>query len=88
MAGHQLGQETATEIYTLITQTADSYQEASTSAHAPVSISASYHARFLRSLVANDVFKAKRSERERQDSGVPIDPRLQGMNAVQFTVNF
>ncbi|KAF9557675.1 hypothetical protein CPC08DRAFT_668433 [Agrocybe pediades] len=77
--GNHLGHETANEIHTLISKTADSYQEASSTPHSPVSISASYHARFLRSLVANDIFKAQRGERERYDiSNMPIDPRLEG----------
>jgi len=59
----------------LISKTADAYYEASLLS--PASTSASYHARFLRSLVANDIFKSRRAE-ERHDSGMPIDPRLQG----------
>ena len=69
------------EIHALITQTADAYQEASSSSNSPISISAAYHSRFLRNLVHKDLFKAQRSERERH-VGVPIDPRLQGMKAV------
>ncbi|KDR81356.1 hypothetical protein GALMADRAFT_239209 [Galerina marginata CBS 339.88] len=85
--GHHLSPETANEIHTLISKTADSYQEASSSSHSPVSISASYHARFLRSLVANDIFKARRGERERSDStNMPIDPRLQGPQPAHGTI--
>lgn len=71
--GQQLrGTTTPEAIHALITKTADSYHEASSSSHSPVSISASYHARFLRALVKND--------RERYENNVmPIDPRLQGM---------
>ena len=58
-------------------QTADSYDEASHFAMATVSTAASYHARFLRSLVEHDIFKSRRGERERGDN-MPIDPRLQG----------
>ncbi|KAF9475326.1 hypothetical protein BDN70DRAFT_257853 [Pholiota conissans] len=61
-------------------QTADSYDEASHFAMATVSTAASYHARFLRSLVEHDIFKSRRGERERGDN-MPIDPRLQGAPA-------
>ncbi|KAF8061438.1 fungal-specific transcription factor domain-containing protein [Lyophyllum atratum] len=72
----QLNESTAHEIHTLISQTADAYRDA---AHlSPESTSAAYHARFLRSLVTNDVFKSHRSDqKERRESGLPIDPRLQ-----------
>ena len=69
----------AEKTHSLITQTADSYQDASAGCHLPVSISASYHARFLRSLVSNDIFRGQRPERERHENGMPIDPRLQGI---------
>ncbi|KAJ3502028.1 hypothetical protein NLJ89_g9072 [Agrocybe chaxingu] len=84
--GNQLGPNAAHEIHTLISQTADSYHEASSSSHSPVSISASYHARFLRALVANDIFKARRHERERNDNSMPIDPRLQGPPQTHGTI--
>lgn len=71
------------EIHALITQTADAYQEASSSSHSPVSISAAYHSRFLRHLVHKDIFKARKSERERH-VGVQIDPRLQGQHTVIY----
>ncbi|KAF8964132.1 hypothetical protein BDZ97DRAFT_947087 [Flammula alnicola] len=76
--GEQLGPDRANEIHALISQTADSYEDASRYAQSTVSIAASYHARFLRSLVENDIFKSRRGERERIDSSMPIDPRLQG----------
>jgi hypothetical protein len=57
------------EIYTVITQTADAYQDAAQLC--PASGSAAYHARFLRSLIANDIMKA-RQDQEMQD------PRIQG----------
>lgn len=41
-------------------------------------MAASYHARFLRSLVENDIFKSRRGEREQRGDNMPIDPRLQG----------
>ena len=65
----------------MISETADAYQEASQLC--PPSTSAAYHARFLRSLVSNDVFRARRNDqKERQDAGVPIDPRLQGKSPI------
>ncbi|KAJ7172753.1 fungal-specific transcription factor domain-containing protein [Mycena filopes] len=70
----QLHEGTAHEIHTLISKTADAYYDASVLS--PASTSAAYHARFLRSLLANDIFKARRGESERYDS-MPIDPRLQ-----------
>ncbi|KAH9483811.1 Protein priB [Psilocybe cubensis] len=66
------------EIHKLISQTADSYQDASLSS--PVSISASYHARFLRSLVANDIFKTRHVQ---PSHSMPIDPRLQSSMSMQ-----
>ncbi|KAF8876030.1 hypothetical protein CPB84DRAFT_1796158 [Gymnopilus junonius] len=86
--GHLLDPDTSNEIYTLISKTADSYQDASSSSHSQVSLSASYHARFLRSLVANDIFKTRRGERERYDcdSNMPIDPRLQCQPASRATM--
>ena len=74
----EFSSDTMSEIHALITQTADAYQEASSSSHSPVSVSAAYHSRFLRHLVHKDIFKARKSERERHVC-VPIDPRLQGM---------
>lgn len=68
------------EIHALITQTADAYQEASSSS-SPVSISTAYHSRFLRHLVHKDIFKVRKSKRERH-VGVPIEPRLQGMKII------
>ncbi|KAG5645860.1 hypothetical protein DXG03_005202 [Asterophora parasitica] len=72
----QLNESTAHEIHTLISQTADAYQDASQLS--PESTSAAYHARFLRSLVTNDVFKTRRlDQKDKNDNGMPIDPRLQ-----------
>lgn len=74
---HQL-KETAHDIHVVISETADAYQDASQLS--PPSTSAAYHARFLRSLVSNDVFRARRNDqKERHDAGVPIDPRLQSL---------
>jgi len=71
----QLHEGTAHEIHTLISKTADAYYDASVLS--PASTSAAYHSRFLRSLLANDIFKARRGDSERYES-MPIDPRLQG----------
>ncbi|KAJ7489970.1 fungal-specific transcription factor domain-containing protein [Mycena galericulata] len=70
----QLHEGTAHEIHSLISKTADAYYDASVLS--PASTSAAYHARFLRSLLANDIFKARRGDGERYES-MPIDPRLQ-----------
>jgi hypothetical protein len=72
----QLHEGTTHEIHSVISKTADAYHNASVLS--PASTSAAYHARFLRSLVATDIFKARRNEKERYDTGMPIDPRLQG----------
>lgn len=79
----EFNSDTMSEIHALITQTADAYEEASCSPHSPVSISAAYHSRFLRHLVHKDIFKSRKSERERH-TGVPIDPRLQGILSRSF----
>ncbi|KAJ7285568.1 fungal-specific transcription factor domain-containing protein [Mycena rebaudengoi] len=70
----QLHEGTAHEIHSLISKTADAYYDASVLS--PASTSAAYHARFLRSLLANDIFKSRRGESERYEN-LPIDPRLQ-----------
>ncbi|KAJ7470490.1 fungal-specific transcription factor domain-containing protein [Mycena latifolia] len=71
----QLHEGTAHEIHTLISKTADAYYDASVLS--PASTSAAYHSRFLRSLLANDIFKSRQNNSERYES-MPIDPRLQG----------
>ncbi|KAJ7687571.1 fungal-specific transcription factor domain-containing protein [Mycena olivaceomarginata] len=71
----QLHEGTAHEIHTLISKTADAYYDASVLS--PAATSAAYHARFLRSLLANDIFKTRRGESERYENSMPIDPRLQ-----------
>lgn len=59
------------QIHTAITKTADAYQEAS---HlSPTSTSAAYHARFLWSLVRNDIERA----RQNAQKDIPIDPNIQ-----------
>ena len=77
-----LHEGTAREIHSLIAKTAEAYFNASLLS--PESTSAAYHARFLRSLIANDIFKPRRNEREKLE-GMPIDPRLQGTTA-SFTL--
>lgn len=69
----QLHDGAASEIHAIISKTADSYHEASTLS--PASTLAAYHARFLRSLLTNDLFNARRAEKGRYET--PIDPRLQ-----------
>ena len=81
----EFSSDTMNEIHALITQTADAYQEASSSS-SPVSICTAYHSRFLRHLVHKDIFKVRKGKRERH-VGVPIDPRLQGMNIIIFSCN-
>lgn len=71
----QLNEGTQHDIHSIISKTADVYQDASMLS--PASTSAAYHARFLRSLVTNDIFKARRNDKDRYDN-LPIDPRLQG----------
>lgn len=74
----ELHDDATKDIYSVISSTADAYQEAS--ALSPASTSAAYHARFLRSLVANDIFKARQTEKGKQDK-MSIDPRLQGVSS-------
>ncbi|TEB36075.1 hypothetical protein FA13DRAFT_1683361 [Coprinellus micaceus] len=78
----QIGESTANDIYSLISKTADSYYEASNLS--PVATSAAYHARFLQSLLANDIFQSRRPDGRpagRNDNRMPIDPRLQNQPA-------
>lgn len=56
-------------------RTSEAYFEASLNSP---SSSAVYHARFLRNLVNNDVFKARENEQQERVEQFPIDPRLQG----------
>nr|GAT58033.1 predicted protein [Mycena chlorophos] len=69
----QLHEGAAHEIHSLISQTADAYYEASVLS--PTSTSAAYHSRFLRSLLTNDIFKARNAESDRYDS-MPIEARM------------
>lgn len=73
----QLPDGTADDIHSLISKTADAYYDASVLS--PAATSAAYHARFLRSLVKNDIFKIQSRRNDRETSDV-IDPRLQGMS--------
>jgi hypothetical protein len=67
----ELPEGAAHRIHTAITKTADAYQEAS---HlSPTSTSAAYHARFLWSLVRNDIERA----RQNAQKDIPIDPNIQ-----------
>ncbi|KAG6850463.1 hypothetical protein H0H93_012884 [Arthromyces matolae] len=66
----QLNESTAKEIYDLISATAEAYHNASVTA--PESATAT-HARFLRSLVANDVFVRRKDQKQ----DIAIDPQLQ-----------
>lgn len=67
----ELPEGAAHQIHTAITKTADAYQEAS---HlSPTSTSAAYHARFLWSLVRNDIERA----RQNAQKDIPIDPNIQ-----------
>ncbi|KAJ6547280.1 fungal-specific transcription factor domain-containing protein [Mycena capillaripes] len=81
----QLHEGTAHEIHSLISKTADAYYDASVLS--PASTSAAYHARFLRSLLANDIFKPRRGEPERYENSMPIDPRLQVSVSADADVN-
>lgn len=81
----QIGELTANEIHSLISKTADAYYEASNLS--PVATSAAYHARFLQSLLANDIFQSRRPDVKpggRNDNGMPIDPRLQSMSSLFY----
>ncbi|EIN07589.1 hypothetical protein PUNSTDRAFT_126610 [Punctularia strigosozonata HHB-11173 SS5] len=71
----ELHEGATNEIYSNIAKTADAYSEASQLS--PASTSAAAHARFLRSLIANDIFKARQTEKERPVSALPpIDTRM------------
>ncbi|THV08056.1 hypothetical protein K435DRAFT_741674 [Dendrothele bispora CBS 962.96] len=73
----QLPEGASQEVHEVISKTADAYYEASVLS--PASSSAAYHARFLRGLLANDIFRSRKPEKPRIDNGgLPIDPRLQG----------
>ncbi|PCH39576.1 hypothetical protein WOLCODRAFT_141318 [Wolfiporia cocos MD-104 SS10] len=71
------------EIHDMINKTAKAYSDA---AHlSPASSSAAYHARFLQSLVANDLDKMKQQQAEQQDRFgrdlPPINTRVQTSHA-------
>ncbi|KAF5372913.1 hypothetical protein D9758_001761 [Tetrapyrgos nigripes] len=72
----QLHEGASHEVHDVISRAADAYYEASVLS--PASNSAAYHARFLRGLLANDIFKSRKPEKTRFDNGgPPLDPRLQ-----------
>jgi len=67
----------ARQIHTLISSSASAYQDASTaSPHSPVTISATYHSRFLRNLVLEDV--TIYGDPEKDDEHMELDPRSSG----------
>ncbi|KAG7092200.1 hypothetical protein E1B28_008568 [Marasmius oreades] len=76
VTGPQLPGDAAHQIHSVITKTADAFEEAS--AMSPACSSAAYHARFLRNLIANDLFRSRKLER--YPVGSSLDPRLQGEN--------
>ncbi|KAK7440278.1 hypothetical protein VKT23_017218 [Stygiomarasmius scandens] len=72
----QLHEGASHEVHEVISKTADAYYEASVLS--PASTSAAYHARFLRSLLANDIFRSRKPEKTRlNNGGMLIDPRPQ-----------
>ncbi|KIY64582.1 hypothetical protein CYLTODRAFT_425074 [Cylindrobasidium torrendii FP15055 ss-10] len=74
----QLHDGAAREIYSVITATADAYQAASNVS--PTSAHAAYHARFLRSLLHNDLFNTPPVRAPQPIKyEEPIDPRLHPM---------
>ncbi|KAH7906062.1 fungal-specific transcription factor domain-containing protein [Hygrophoropsis aurantiaca] len=70
----ELHEGAAQEIYASITKTAEAYHEASLSS--PTSSSAAYHARFLTSLVHNDLRKMR--DNDRRTNTAPISPPIAG----------
>ncbi|THH20938.1 hypothetical protein EW146_g495 [Bondarzewia mesenterica] len=69
----ELHEGATNEIHSVISQTADAYAEVSTLS--PTSTGAAYHARFLRGLVAQDIFKARQNETIRYQQGMPLESR-------------
>ncbi|KAF7295231.1 Zn(2)-C6 fungal-type domain-containing protein [Mycena indigotica] len=80
----QLHEGAAHDINSLISKTADAFYDASMLS--PTSTSAAYHARFLRSLLTNDIFKARQSEPDRFN-GMPLDPRLSAVQTQPVLYN-
>jgi hypothetical protein len=69
----QLHEGTPHEIHTTISKAADAYHDASVLS--PASSAAAIHARFLRSLIANDGYKVLPNKKERLDL-MSVDPRF------------
>lgn len=90
----ELHEGATNEIHTVISNAAAAYEEAS--GLSPASTSASYHARFLRGLVAQDIFKARQGDtmrRELEDRGfskfildIFLAPLLTSIKAINATV--
>ncbi|KAF9532438.1 fungal-specific transcription factor domain-containing protein [Crepidotus variabilis] len=65
------------QIHALILKTVEAYQDASaTSPHLHLSISATFHSRFLRNLILEDIKLYKQPEIERSDDSMPVDTRV------------
>jgi hypothetical protein len=71
----QLHEGTSHEIHTTISKAADAYHDASVLS--PASSAAAIHARFLRSLIANDAFKVQPNKKDRLEL-MPVDSRFKG----------
>jgi len=89
---HQLHEGAADEAYTVILHTAEAYHEASVLSS--TSSAAAYHARFLKGLLDNEVFRYRKSEKPRRDGGVlpdnsqgspPVDALIYEHQVPQFT---
>ncbi len=67
------------QIHALIMSTVEAHQDASsTFPLSQVTISATYHARFLRNLVLEDIKLYASAESERSDDSMAVDTRFQG----------
>lgn len=67
------------KIHSLILSTVEAYQDASTTfPPSQITISASYHARFLRNLVLEDSKLYPSAESERSEESMAVDTRMQG----------
>ncbi|KAF9264936.1 hypothetical protein L218DRAFT_925678 [Marasmius fiardii PR-910] len=69
-----LPEDAAHQIHSVISKTADAYEEAS--AMSPACSAAAYHARFLRNLIAADLFRSRKQGG--YTVGPSLDPRLSG----------
>ncbi|TFY65849.1 hypothetical protein EVG20_g5247 [Dentipellis fragilis] len=77
----ELHEGATNEIHSIISKTADAYEEAS-SVSLVSSSAAAYHARFLRGLVAQDIFKARQNQslNQMQGHGMEADKRSEETN--------